>query len=81
MDKIEKFLRSLSPKELEAVLFLQEQIKCDHRKVPGVKALSGMKGWFRVRMGNMRLIFVVDADQHAEIKRITWRNEKTYKDL
>ncbi|NOS67978.1 MAG: type II toxin-antitoxin system RelE/ParE family toxin, partial [Candidatus Peribacteraceae bacterium] len=54
----------------------------DYRKVPGIKALQGMKGWFRVRMGPYRIIFFVDpATKNVEIRRVTRKNERTYKGL
>ena len=72
----------MSSKEQEAMKLLMEQLKHDYRKVPGVKALQGMKGWFRVRLGQYRILFVVDSKtKNAEIKRITRRNENTYKRL
>lgn len=82
MDDIEKILRTMSPKEQEAVLLLMEQAKMDYRKIPGVKALQGMKGWFRIRMGRYRIVFLVDPKtKKVEIRRVTKRNEKTYKNL
>ena len=59
-----------------------EQLRRDYRKVPGLKALRGMKGWFRVRVGDYRIIFTVDPTSgKAEIRRVTRRNEETYKRL
>ena len=82
MDKIEKILRMLSRKEHDAMLLMMDQIKRDYTKIPGVKALVGAKGWFRIRMGQYRILFTVDpATKKAEIKRITRRNEGTYKRL
>ncbi len=82
MDKIEKLLRSLSSKEQEAMLLLMQQILLDYRRVPGVKALKGLRGWFRARMGSYRILFVVDPETNkAEIRRVTRRNEDTYKRL
>ncbi len=82
MDEIEKILRALTPKEKEAMLLLMEQVKRDYRKIPGVVALQGMKGWFRIRMGKYRIIFAVDpVTKKTEIRRITRRNESTYKRL
>ncbi|MBI3618952.1 hypothetical protein HY213_02865 [Candidatus Peregrinibacteria bacterium] len=82
MDKLEKFLRSLTARERQAVLLFSEQLKSDHRRIPGVKALSGMHGWYRARMGNYRIIFTVHPmTKNVEIRRITRKNEKTYKGL
>ncbi len=82
MDEIEKLLRALTPKERQAMLLLMRQIKADHRDVPGLQALTGMKGFFRVRMGRYRIIFSVDSKtKTTEIRRISRRNEKTYRGL
>ena len=82
MDKIEKLLRTLSAKEQEAVLLLMQQVKLDYRKIPGVKALQGMKGWFRVRMRQYRIIFFMDPKtKKVEIRRVTRKNERSYDDL
>lgn len=82
MDEIQKLLRKLTAKEQLAMLLLMEQIKIDYRKIPGIQALQGLKGWFRVRMGSYRIIFTVDPKtHHAEIMRVTRRNEKSYKRL
>ncbi len=82
MDRIQKFLRKLSAKEQEAILLLMQQLARDYRNVPGIAALQGMKGWFRVRMGRYRILLVVDQrSKKVEIRRITLRNERTYKGL
>ena len=82
MDDIEKALRKMSPKEREAAELLMIQLIDDYRKVPGIKPLKGMKTWFRVRMGNYRIMFVVDAKtKKADIRRLTRKNEYSYKNL
>jgi mRNA-degrading endonuclease RelE of RelBE toxin-antitoxin system len=82
MDKISKFLKSLNPKEKEAILLLMEQVKSDYRKIPGITALKGKKGFFKIRIGRYRIIFRIQKKgKSAEIIRITKRNEGTYKDL
>ncbi len=82
MDKIEKFLRTLSPKEQEALLLILQQLMQDPSKVPGIVALAGLKGMFRVRMGRYRLVFSIDSNTKAvTIVRVARRNENTYKRL
>lgn len=82
MDKIQKLLASLRKKEQEAMLLLLEQLRMDYRKIPGLAAIKGMKGWFRVRLGKYRIIFFVDpASGAVEVRRVTKRNESTYKRL
>lgn len=80
MNIIEKFLKKLRKKEQEAVLLVMMQLKRDFRKVPNLKPLAGKKGWYRIRIGNYRLIFTVEQGQ-VEIKRITKRDEQTYRNL
>ena len=82
MDKIQKILNALSAKEHEAMILLMHQIKSDFRKIPGLKPLKGMKGWYRVRLGQYRIIFVIDSKtKEVEFKRISRRNENTYRHL
>jgi mRNA-degrading endonuclease RelE of RelBE toxin-antitoxin system len=56
------------------------QLKKDFRKVPGIVALKGKKGFYRVRIGCNRLIFR-EITEGVEIVKIAKRNEKTYSDL
>ncbi len=81
MNTIEKFLRTLSVKEREAVLSVMQQILQDFRKVPGVKRLQGKHDVYCVRMGPYRLLFTIRGNGKANIFRITRRNEKTYRGL
>lgn len=82
MDKIEKLVRSLNAKEREAMLLLMQQLQRDPRAIPGIMPLTGMKGWYRIRMGRYRILFTIDSKtKEMEIKRISKRNEKTYKGL
>jgi mRNA-degrading endonuclease RelE of RelBE toxin-antitoxin system len=82
MNKIEKFLRSISRKDRDAILLVIVQLGRDATKVPGIVALTGMKGWFRVRLGRYRILFFVDPKTRSiEVKRITKRDERTYKNL
>ncbi|MBI4995038.1 type II toxin-antitoxin system RelE/ParE family toxin [Candidatus Peregrinibacteria bacterium] len=80
MNKIEKFLKKLRRKEQEAVLLIMMQLKRDFRKVPNLKPLVGKQGWYRIRVGNYRLIFTAEQGR-IEIKRITKRDEQTYRNL
>lgn len=80
MDKIEKMLRKLRPKEQKAVLLIMMQLKKDFRKIPHLKPLAGKKNWYRIRMGNYRIIFVVE-DKQVEIRRIIKRDDQTYRHL
>ena len=80
MDKIKKFLLKLSAKEREAMLLVLLQIKIDFSKIPGVIKMKDKKDFYRVRVGNYRIIFKKTL-AGFEVMRITSRNEKTYKNL
>lgn len=82
MNKIEKFLRSISRKDRDAILLLIDLLEREPEKVPGVIALTGKSGLYRVRLGPYRIIFYRDPKtKKVETKRISRRNEKTYKGL
>jgi mRNA-degrading endonuclease RelE of RelBE toxin-antitoxin system len=80
MDKISKFLQTLSKKELEAFLLIMKQIKLDYTKIPGLKKIKAKNHLYRVRMGRYRLIFKITKEV-IEIVRITKRDDQTYKNL
>src|SRR3989344_1809659 len=48
--------------------------------VVDIKKLSGYSDVYRVRTGNIRIIFL-DDKRHAEVLEISRRSEKTYKDF
>lgn len=82
MNRIEKFLRSISRKDRDAILLLIDLLERDPSKVPGIVALTGMQRFYRVRLGSYRIIFFRDPKtKKVETKRISRRNEKTYKGL
>ena len=80
MNAIEKLLRKLRKNELNAMMLLMLQIKKDYTKVPSIKALVGRKNYFRVRLGNYRIIFVVNGGENKIVK-ISIRDESTYKNI
>lgn len=82
MNRIEKFLRSLSAKERHGILLLLQQLKSNPLKVPGIIALKGLKNLYRVRIGSNRIIFYYDpASKMFELRHIGRRNENTYKNI
>lgn len=79
-DKIKKLLKKLKPKELEIVKLLLLRIKLDDTEGLDMKQLKGHSDLFRVRKGQLRIVFRKTGDQILII-RIDRRNEKTDKDL
>lgn len=78
MDKIEKFLKKLSSKERDSVQYIIEKILSDSTYDLDVKKLKGGQNFFRVRKGNIRVIFIKD-DSVIRIVFIGRRDENTYK--
>ena len=77
MDKIQKFLQKLFQKERTAIESIINQII--RRDITGidVKKLRGEDHLFRVRKGNIRIIFSMKKD-YAYIITIERRNDTTY---
>jgi len=78
MDKIEKVLQKFAQKERERVKKILERI--NRRKFEGLdlKKLKGHNDIFRVRKGNLRIIYR-QADDSIFILAVERRREKTYK--
>ena len=78
MGKLDKLLRKFSGKEREEIERIIEKIV--QRDLTGLhcKKLKGLKNIFRVRKGNIRVIFELGAFQ-PHIIAIERRREDTYK--
>ena len=80
MDKIEKFLKKLSPDERGIALRIIEKVLSRDIRGLDIKKLKGEHNLFRVRKGNIRIVFF----QGNSIVRIIFigrRSKKTYKDF
>ncbi len=77
MDRIEKELLKLSPKERARVREILEKILRKDMKGVEVKKLKARKDIFRVRKGNIRIIYR-DGGGDISILAIERRNENTY---
>ena len=80
MDKNQKFLKRLSSKEFAAVEIVLRKILSKNTTGLDIKKLSGYSDVYRVRTGNIRIIFLDDI-RHTEVLEISRRSEKTYKDF
>jgi len=81
MNKIKKALRKLHKKKRQALRLIFKQLSQDYRSVPGVKAIRGKKGWFRVRVGRYRIIFELRANGNLVLHDLIKRDDQTYKNL
>lgn len=79
MDKIEKALRKLNSKEREDVKEILE--KLEKKKLAGldIKKLKERDDIFRVRAGDIRIIYRMTAVDEIFILAVERRSEKTYK--
>lgn len=78
MDKIQKFLLKLSKEERT---LLAETIKSIHEgktKELNTKKLAGYKDIYRVRVGQIRIIYKKKKDD-IQILETSFRSEKTYR--
>jgi len=79
MDKIEKALQKLIPKERKWVKEILRQLEAGQKINLDIKKLKGRDDIFRVRKSNIRIIYRTDADGKLFILTIERRKEKTYK--
>lgn len=79
MDKIQKALGKLFPKEREKVKQILRQIESGKTTGLDVKKLKGRDDIFRVRKGDIRIIYRTETSGKIFILAIERRRENTYK--
>ena len=79
MNKIEKFLKKLSKKEKFVLEECIENILNDKIEILDVKKLKGRDDIFRVRKGNIRIVYR-KLDGNIMLLSIEYKNDNTYKD-
>jgi len=57
MDRIQKFLKCLDKKMQARVSRVAKQILTGEWKGLNIKSLQGEHGWYRCRIGNVRIVF------------------------
>jgi mRNA-degrading endonuclease RelE of RelBE toxin-antitoxin system len=78
MDKIEKELRKLSPKERITIKHILDRLRAFNLQGLDIKKLRGREDIFRVRKGALRIIYRLE-NKNIFILTIERRNESTYK--
>lgn len=81
MNKIDKYIKKLIPKEREAMLDVLERIKHGILADLDMKKLKGYANLFRVRKGKTRFIFHLDINGSPVIDDVDRRGDNTYKKL
>jgi len=79
MEKLDKILRRFSQKEREIIKRLVEKILTQDLGGFDVKKPKGLKNLFRIRKGNIRIIFELKDGKEPNIIAIERKNEATYK--
>lgn len=79
-DKVKKFLAKLNSQELLRVSAVVDQIVDNDMTKLDAKALKGKAGYIRVRVGRVRII-CKQVNGGYEVLHITYRDERTYKNL
>lgn len=80
MDRNQKFLKRLTNKELDAVEKVLQKILIRDTAKLDIKKLTDYRDIYRVRTGNIRIIFL-DTGDYTEILEISRRSEQTYKNF
>lgn len=80
MDKIDKFLNKLLINKRKEIQRIVKKITEKDFTDLDIKKLKGLDNMFRVRKGDVRIIFLVEND-YVEIIDLQNRNDKTYSKL
>ena len=78
MDKIDKALAKLGLKEKGKIKKIVKALRLGRFDNLDIKKLKGAEDLFRVRKGNLRIIYQI-RDNHIFILRLGYRKEDTYK--
>ena len=81
MDKIEKALSKFSAKEKEIVKDILDKLEKDIFLGFNTQKLKGHKDIFRIRRGNIRIIYRRTEVKKIFILAVERRSEKTYKNF
>ncbi len=76
-DKIEKFLKKLTSKEREVILSLLASLQKSDFENLDIKKLAGLQNIWRIRKGDVRIIFEKSRNKVIIIK-IEKRSDTTY---
>lgn len=79
MDKIDKALQKLNPKERAWVKEILECLSSGKLESLDIKKLKGREDIFRIRKSDIRIIYRVDKNDKVFILSVERRREDTYK--
>ncbi len=79
MDKIAKALKKFSPKEREEIKEILLKLKNNSLNRFDIKKLKGSDDIFRIRKGDIRIIYKIDKNDNLFILAVERRSDNTYK--
>jgi len=78
MDKVDKALKKLVPKEKERIKKIIKALQSGYFDNLDIKKLKGIEDIFRIRSGNLRIIYQI-RDNKVFILKLGYKKENTYK--
>lgn len=81
MDKVDKALEKLSGKERKRIKEVLKKLENKNFEGLQIKKLKGYNNIFRVRKGDIRIIYRISETNEVFILAIERRSEKTYRDI
>lgn len=78
VDRIQKALNNLSPKERKQISFILEDVRKGEVKDYDVKKLKGHDGIYRIRKGSLRIIYRITKEGEILVLAIERRGGTTY---
>ena len=79
MDKISKALKKFSPKEKEKIKEILLKLKNNSLNRFDIKKLKGSDDIFRIRKGDIRIIYKINKNNDLFILTVERRSDNTYK--
>ncbi|HLC43604.1 MAG TPA: type II toxin-antitoxin system RelE/ParE family toxin [Patescibacteria group bacterium] len=79
MDKITKLLQKLSDKERQKVKTVLTKLLAGETSSLDIKKLKDRSDIFRVRIGDLRIIYRTDSKEKIVVLTIARRNEEIYR--
>ncbi|MCK5460153.1 type II toxin-antitoxin system RelE/ParE family toxin [Candidatus Parcubacteria bacterium] len=79
MDKISKALKKFSPKEREKIKEILLKLKNNSLNRFDIKKLKGSDDIFRIRKGDIRIIYKINKNNDLFILTVERRSDNTYK--
>jgi mRNA-degrading endonuclease RelE of RelBE toxin-antitoxin system len=80
MNKTEKLLQKLTPKQRNLILTALAALYAGQVSNKNIKALKGHNNTFRLRVGSYRIIFL-STDGRIELIAVVRRDDQTYRDF